>query len=120
MKTFTAMVIEDDLDIAVIFSKALETAGFEVTTFTASEKALVDLDTAEPDLVVLDMHMPRISGEEILHRIRSDARLSKTRVIVATADHSLAETFQSQADLVLLKPVSFTQLVDLAQRMQIT
>lgn len=120
MKTFTAMVIEDDLDISIIFSKALEAAGFEVTAFTASEKAVAGLEAAQPDLVVLDMHMPHISGQEILSQIRSDARLSKTRVIVATADHSLAETLQSQADLVLLKPVSFTQLVDLAQRMQIT
>jgi hypothetical protein len=58
-----------------------------------------------------------VQGTEILNGIRSDPRLAGTRVIVATADPRLAEVLHEQADLVLLKPIGFHQLRDLAVRM---
>ena len=76
------------------------------------------LETARPAMVILDLHLPLISGQRLLSQIRSEDSLTETKVIVITADAALAETVQAEADLVLLKPVSFQQLRDLATRLR--
>jgi CheY-like chemotaxis protein len=113
----SALIIEDNRELAIIFSQALQAAGFATGIMLDGDQALARLAITTPDVVVLDLHMPRVSGVEILRRIRADARLAGTRVIVATADMRATDMLQDQADLVLIKPVSFTQLRDLAGRL---
>jgi CheY-like chemotaxis protein len=69
-----------------------------------------------PDLIILDLHVPSVSGDKLLKQIRSDERLSKTLVFLATADANMAAQLHDQTELVLLKPISPTQLRDLAER----
>lgn len=111
-----ALVIEDHPDIADIFVRSLKEAGFETTLFQDGFDALRYLRTATPAVVSLDLHLPEISGMDILREIRNDERLAETRVILVTADQHLAKTVEQDADLVLLKPVSYSQLRDLAIR----
>jgi CheY-like chemotaxis protein len=66
---------------------------------------------------VLDLHLPEVSGSEILAAIRANASLAHTKVVLATADHLTAESLREDADLVLLKPISFKQLRDLSGRL---
>ena len=113
----SALIIEDNREMAIIFSQALQAAGFATGIIEDGDQALARLAITTPDVVVLDLHMPRVSGVEILRHIRADARLVGTRVIVATADMRATDMLQDQADLVLIKPVSFTQLRDLAGRL---
>lgn len=113
-----ALIIEDDPDAATIFSEALQAAGFETEIVRTGDKALKRLAVTTPDAVVLDLHLPHVSGTDILRQIRADARLAKTRMIIATADPRMAELLRDQADLVLLKPISFSQLRDLAARLR--
>jgi CheY-like chemotaxis protein len=117
MSVRSALIIEDNSDLAIIFSQALQAAGFATGIILDGHQALARLAITTPDVVVLDLHMPRVSGLEILRRIRADARLAGTRVIVATADMRATDMLQDQADLVLIKPVSFNQLRDLAGRL---
>lgn len=112
-----AFIIEDHLDAATIFSEALKAADFETEIIRSGDTALERLADKVPDMVILDLNLPQVSGAEILSRIRTDARLSKTCVIVATAHPQLADNVQGDADLVLLKPISFTQLRSLATRL---
>jgi CheY-like chemotaxis protein len=114
MSSLLALVVEDHIDSAIIFSEAVKTAGFEVETVRDGEAALERLNAVEPDVVILDLNLPRVSGIEILQRIRSDPRLAKTRVVVVTAHDEMANTIQDQADLVLIKPVAFSQIRKLA------
>ncbi len=109
-----AFVIEDDLNLASLFSQALRRAAFEVETLHDGQAALTRLQAARPDLVVLDMYLPGISGQDLLAFIRSEVRLRGVKVIVATADPRLAAAVRSRADLVLVKPISFNQLRDQA------
>lgn len=120
MSSQLALVIEDDAALATIFSEALEATGFETEIIRSGDIALTRLAVTEPDVVVLDLHLPRIEGTDILHEIRADPRLAKTQVMIATADPRLAEPLQTQADLVLQKPISFSQLRDLAARLSPT
>jgi CheY-like chemotaxis protein len=113
-----ALVVEDDRDQAYIFAEALRAAGFEAEIVRDGKAALARLEATTPSLVVLDLHMPRVVGVDLLYYIRSDDRLAGTRVILATGDHQLAQSIQGEADVVLLKPVGFDQLRDLASRMR--
>ncbi len=117
MSSRFALIVEDDNDLAIIFAMALQEAGFETQIARAGDTALMWLASTEPDVVVLDLHLPRVSGEEILRHIRSQDRLAGTKVIIATADPRLADFLADQADLVLIKPIGFSQLRDLAARL---
>lgn len=112
----TALIVEDDPDLIHIFARALELSGYETYTVEDGNDAIATLGKIVPDIVVLDLHLPHVSGSTILQTIRSDGRLSHTRVILATADYRTAEDLREDADLVLLKPISFKQLRDLSAR----
>ena len=113
-----ALIIEDNLKLANIFSLALDSVDFDTEVVTDGQVALTRLDELLPAVVVLDLHLPNISGKDILQYIRSSKRLADTRVILATADALMGEQLRNQADLVLLKPISVPQLRELAQRLQ--
>ena len=112
-----ALVIEDDEDLGIIFTKALEAAKFTVKAFITAETAWDFMEQSPPQLVVLDLNLPGRSGHSILQEIRADGRFTKTRIILATANHLLAQTLTDQADLVLVKPITFSQLRDLTSRL---
>lgn len=120
MDNLFALIVEDDQDLAIIFATALQEAGFETQIIRSGDTALMWLSSIVPEIVVLDLHLPRVSGTDILHQIRADERLTDTKVIIATADSRMAESLQDKADLILLKPIGFSQLRDLATRLGFT
>ena len=112
-----ALIVEDDQKLADIFAAALTSAGFETEIIYMGDEALTRLATLTPAIVVLDLHLPNVSGWQILRQIQADQRLAKTRVIVVTADALKAQDIRGVADLVLLKPISINQLRDMASRL---
>ena len=113
-----ALVVEDDTKQATIFAQALNMAQFNTEVVHDGQAALDRLNEIVPALVILDLHLPNHTGDYILKEIRADDRLNATRVILATADPLMAEPLRKQSDLVLLKPISFNQLRDLAARLR--
>jgi DNA-binding response OmpR family regulator len=116
MSDLLALVVEDEFDLSVIYEKAVAQAGFETEVIRSGDMALTWLSSTQPDLVVLDLNLPRVPGTEILHQIRNDPRLKKTRVVVITAYPDLAKDVRGEADQVLLKPITYGQLLDAARR----
>jgi CheY-like chemotaxis protein len=112
-----AFIVEDDPQLSQIFLLTLSES-FEVEAITDGAQALARLSEVVPSLVVLDINLPGVSGAKILHFIRADSRFEKTRVILATADSRQADELQDKADIVLLKPISITQLRELANRLK--
>lgn len=112
-----ALIIEDDEDLAEIFGKALSAAGYATEFIEDGLAAQTRLQEIAPAIITLDMHIPHLAGDKLLRQIRADERLKKTRVIVATADAAMGENARSAADLVLIKPITFSQLRDLASRL---
>ena len=117
MDKHRAMVIEDNEDLAIIFSEALQAAGYEAIIINDGKVAMEQLREIQPAVIVLDLHLPHVSGDQILAQIRAEKDLADTRVVIATADPQMADELQDRSDLVLLKPVSFNQLRDLAARL---
>ncbi len=113
-----ALIIEDDPKLGDIFTLALEAADFMTELVADGELARQRLNEIVPSVIVLDLHLPNVSGEELLRQIRSDDRLIMSRVMMVTADARLAGYLRKQTDLMLLKPISPAQLRDLAKRLR--
>ncbi len=113
-----AFIIEDDKHLAQAFAEALEDANYKVEVINDGQVAMERLAATIPATIVLDLHIPYVNGSVVLDYIRSQERLAHTRVIIATADDRMALEMKKQADLVLLKPVSYQQLRDLSARLR--
>lgn len=113
-----ALVVEDNEDLSDICSIALQEAGFETYTAFTGEGALAWLSDTKPDLVVLDINLPGVNGVGVLKSIRADDRLRDTKVIITTADPYYVKELGEQADLVLVKPVLFRQLLNVVKGLE--
>ena len=113
----SALIVEDNVDIAVFIGVVLGQIGFVTQSAKDGQEALDALDDAAPDLVVLDLNIPRISGVEVLRHIRAGAQFAATKVVVVSANPHMIDESYDLADLVLQKPVSFSQLHDLIERL---
>ncbi len=114
-----ALIIEDDEDLASIFAEALRGVGVEVEHVADGTVAQERLKNKEaPYLVLLDMHLPHVSGADLLADMKSDERFKDTIIIITTADARMGETYGEQADFVMIKPISFVHLRDLTSRLR--
>jgi two-component system, cell cycle response regulator DivK len=118
-----ALIIEDEEMLATIFEQALAMADYETEVVRDGRIAEARLQAEEgeiPAVITLDLHLPHVSGEELLKQIRANPRYAKTKIIIATADARMGEYLDKKADLVLIKPIRFSQLRDLAARLRPT
>jgi len=114
-----ALIVEDDEDLADIFAEALRGVGFEVELVADGRVAQERLKgEVVPFIILLDMHLPHVSGGDLLTIIKQDERFSDTVIIITTADARMGEMYREQADFVLVKPISFVQLRDLTARLR--
>jgi DNA-binding response OmpR family regulator len=117
MKNF-ALVIEDDPDLSDIFSKALQAAGFEVESILDGGAAQKRLQEVVPRVIVLDLHLPHVDGITLLKQIHDTDSLKDAKIIMTTADNVQAEFYRDQATIVMVKPISFSQLRDISARLK--
>jgi two-component system response regulator MprA len=105
------LVVDDDARLAQVIAMFFENAGYEVVTAGGGAAALEALGAQRPDVVVLDVMMPGLSGIEVCRRIRSTADLADLPVLVLTADASnRALARDAGADGFLAKPFSLDGL----------
>ena len=108
------LVIEDESDIAALVAYQLTHAGYQVRTAPNGADAMRRLETDPPDLVVLDLMLPEVSGEEILRTMRSRKETRDTPVIILTArgdEEDRLQGFELGADDYISKPFSPKELV---------
>jgi DNA-binding response OmpR family regulator len=108
-----ALVIEDDPKQGVIFQTALQQARYETDLDENGNHYRALLNARQPDLVILDLHLPFAFGGDILDEIR--AKYPDTIIAIVTADFIKAKTLTGKADHVLIKPVSVASLLRLAE-----
>lgn len=111
-----AFVIEDDQDLSEIFKQAISTK-LDVEVIEDGQVAQKRLEEEIPFLILLDMHLPHVSGADLLKVIKADDRFEKTIIIITTADANMGEFYRNHVDFVMLKPISFVQLRDLVARL---
>ncbi len=110
-------MIEDDEDLAMIFSEALREADFEVIAIRDGLTAQNELAKTTPAVIVLDMHLPKVSGADLFDQIRSNPQFASTKIVISTADIRVKEAYQDKADFILTKPIGFSELRDLTARL---
>jgi len=113
-----ALIVEDDRDIAALFRHVLDIAGYQTENVMDGREAMRRLDSVRPDIVLLDLSLPGVSGTKILEHMRADERLQAVPVVVITGHSHIADHLPVEPDLVLLKPVNLDQLSNLVQRLR--
>lgn len=111
-----ALIIEDDRDIVALFRHVMDLAGYRTEIILHGQVALDHLARSKPDIVLLDLSLPAVSGSEILAYMHADERLKDVPVVVITAHAHLVETLPVQPELTLIKPVNIEQMSNLIQR----
>ena len=116
-----ALLIEDDSLLRESLSEVLEwELDIEAELITDGQSAIERLIGPVVDYIFLDLHLPYISGLEILDQIRSDPKWADTIVIVMTADIIGATTTKTKADIVLEKPIDIMEIRRLSSKLNRT
>jgi DNA-binding response OmpR family regulator len=103
------LVADDEDDIRALVSFRLKRAGYEVITAADGEEAFLLATTRLPDLVVLDMMMPKATGLEVTRNMREQATTKDIPIILLTAraqEADVARGFEAGADDYVKKPFS--------------
>ncbi len=109
-----AMVVDDSLTVRKITSRLLTREGFEVITAKDGLEALQQLDETRPDVILLDIEMPRMDGFEFTRTIKADARHAEVPIIMITsrtADKHRNRARELGVDLFLGKPYQEQELL---------
>ena len=110
----TILVVDDDPDIARFVEVNLRSAGYDVSVASDGEEALARASALRPDLVLLDVMMPRIDGFEVAQRLRKNPQTANTSIIMLTAKALSADKvtgLQSGADDYIIKPFDPIELL---------
>lgn len=108
-----ALVVDDDADIRELVAFKLEQLGFEVLTAADGEEGLRLAEEVRPEIVLLDIMMPKLSGIDVCRRLREQPSTAATPVILLTAKAQEADVergFAVGADDYIVKPFSLREL----------
>jgi len=115
----TVLIIEDEEDAAELFAEMMRVSGFRVLKTSSSAPAIGMMSAEKPDVVLLDIMMPEISGLDILRQMRRDPALVNIPVVVVTAKSMPADIkngMEAGAFTYLTKPVGFMDLKEAVER----
>ncbi len=107
------LIVDDEPSIVLSLEYLLKRAGYETAVAPDGEAALEAM-AAAPDLVVLDVMLPKLNGFEVCERIRADPRWRGTKILMLTArgrDTEVARGLRVGADAYVTKPFSTKDLM---------
>jgi len=117
------LVVDDEPDVRDFLSTCLEDAGFQVQTAIDGFDALEKIEKTPPDLITLDLVMPRISGIKLMRKLRKDEKWKNIPIIIVTAhakdelgqndlEELYAEEVTPAPEHILEKPITPSSLVN--------
>jgi chemotaxis family two-component system response regulator Rcp1 len=129
-KPVEILLVEDSPSDAALTIEALE-AGKVANKLTLVEDGVEAMEflrrsgkyakASRPDLIMLDLNLPRKDGREVLVEIKSDPDLKVIPIIVLTTSHSdkdILQSYQLNANCYITKPVDFTQFIDVVKSIE--
>lgn len=114
------LLAEDEPNIVESLTFLLDRAGFEVSVETDGQQALDAVLKDTPDLLILDVMLPKMSGYEVLRLLRADKRAEKLPVLMLTAKGQQADretALESGADLFMTKPFANSEIVEAVKKL---
>lgn len=117
------LVVDDEPDVRDFLSTCLEDAGFQVETAIDGYDALIKIEQSVPDLITLDLLMPRISGIKLMRKLRKNPEWKQIPVIIVTAhakdelgqkdlEDLYAEEVSPAPEHIIEKPITPSRLVE--------
>jgi two-component system alkaline phosphatase synthesis response regulator PhoP/two-component system response regulator VicR len=113
------LAVDDERHIVRLIQVNLERAGYQVVTAFDGPEALKKVESERPDLVVLDVMMPKMDGFEVLKRLQANPETREVPVIMLTAKAQDADVFRGWASGVsayLTKPFNPLELITFVKR----
>ena len=110
MSAPTILIVEDDDDARRLYRSALSMAGFRVVEAQDGLPALRRIDDSPPDLVVLDLGLPTVSGLTVLAEVTAQPETRRTKILIVTG--STEQLDHLDVACILRKPVSPERLVE--------
>ncbi len=112
------LIVDDNPDLRVIFARTFDRHHFSVHLAADGVEALASLEAELPDVLILDLNMPRMSGFEVLKYVRQNQKTKDVKIVIVTGNYMAMRAPETeQADLLLVKPVNIADLITLAQRL---
>ena len=108
------LIVDDEPNIVISLEFLMKKEGFEVAVAGDGEEALAKVDSFAPDLVLLDVMMPKKSGYEVCEALRADPARAGLKIVMLTAkgrDTEVAKGLAIGADAYVTKPFSTKDLV---------
>ncbi len=107
------LVVEDNDDISLLLSLVLESAGYQVKTISNGKNALETVAQIQPNLILLDIMMPEVSGLDVAREIKTKPDYQSLPILLVSAvDRLQEEQFDdSKADGIIYKPFDLNSLV---------
>ena len=108
------LIADDEPNIVTSLEFLMERAGLEVRIARNGQEAIEMAAAFEPDLILLDVMMPVLSGYQVCQRLKSDPKLCQTRILMLSAkgrDVEVAKGLELGADGYITKPFSTRELV---------
>lgn len=115
---FLIYSIEDDKDIALIINKTLSKQGYDIRTFYDAKSFFQAFEQTKPNMILLDMMLPDMSGQEILKKIRANSLYDDIEIIIISANHMIMDKvdgFDLGADDYIEKPFDILELMSRVQ-----
>jgi len=100
----SALIVDDEPQMVGIVAYALETQGFQVTTAYDGQQALDKIKTNRPDLVVLDLMLPKVNGWEVCRQVRESTTIPVILLTAKTEDEDIIRGLELGADDYITKP----------------
>jgi CheY-like chemotaxis protein len=108
----TILIVEDDSELLSVFRQNLERADYRIFEASNGAQALEMLEQEVPDLIILDILMPAMSGETVLQRIQATPEWHAIKVVVVSAYPSFREkAMDLGADAFLVKPIKLDDML---------
>jgi two-component system cell cycle response regulator DivK len=114
------LIVDDYPDALDIWAIYLRSLGYEISTASDGEEALAQAYRLRPDLIVLDLELPRISGYDVAKRLRADSETQHIPLIAATGyshESQLDRAREAGFDEVVVKPCDPDALVQVIERL---
>ena len=111
---YKLLVVDDDLDIVETLKKRLLQEGYEVSVAFDGEEALQKVKDDDPDIILLDLMLPKLNGFEVLKKIRKDFVDKWRPIIIISAKtdlESVKQSYDLEADHYLTKPCSLDNVL---------
>jgi len=111
--SMTVLLAEDEPNIVESLSFLLERAGFEISVATDGQQALESALEQQPDVLVLDLMLPKLDGYEVLRQLRSNPKGANLPVLMLTAKGQRIDretALECGADLFMTKPFANAEI----------